>query len=147
METTIVKKPNGIAGFAFILVLGIVFLVIAISLNKPIPENYIETQAVITRIDEVLLPTYDKTDGIGPEDFEYHVFVEYSYDGKTYSDCEYGNYDSSMNKGDTVILYLNPDNPSQFMTDPSGNSIFVIISIVVIVVGIIGLGYSIVRKR
>lgn len=133
--------------FSFVLVLGIAFFTVSLKLIKPVPENYVEIKAIITRIEEELSPSYDKSDGIGPDDYEHHVFVKYTYNGETYSEKEYGNYDSSMKEGDTVFLYINPEEPDAFKSDPSGSIIFMIIGIVIILAGIGGIGYNIYQKK
>lgn len=150
MKTTSVNKISfvmPIVVFSFVLIFGIVFLVLFSKLDAPVPENYVETEAIIIRIEEELSPTYDASDGLGPDDYEHRVFVEYTYNGKTYSEKEYGNYDSSMKKGDTVLLYVNPDKPDDFMSDTSGGSVFVIVGIVIILVGVGGLGFNIYKKK
>ena len=150
MKTAFVNKfhfVRGIIIFSTILIIGILFLTLFPKLNKPIPENYVETKATIIRIEEELSPTYDDIDGFDATDYEYTVFVEYTYNGKTYSEKEYGRYDSSMKKGDTVTLYVNPDEPDDFMCEPVNNSILVIIGIVIVVVGIGGLGFTIYKKK
>ena len=150
MKTTFVNKfhfVRGIIIFSTILIIGILFLTLFPKLNKPIPENYVETKATIIRIEEELSPTYDDIDGFDATDYEYTVFVEYTYNGKTYSEKEYGSYDSSMKEGDTVTLYVNPDEPDDFMCEPVNNSILVIIGIVIVVVGIGGLGFTIYKKK
>lgn len=52
-----------------------------------------------------------------------------------------------MAEGDTVLLYLNPDHPEEYMGDPSGDYVYVIIGIGIIPVGIGGLGYTINKKK
>lgn len=133
--------------FSFVLIFGIAFFAFSLKSIKPVPENYVEIKATITRIEEELSPTYDKSDGLGPDDYEYTVFVKYEYNGETYSEKEYGNYDSSMKEGDTVLLYIDPDEPDDFMSDPAGDFVFVIVGIVVILVGIGGLGINIYKKK
>ena len=150
MKTSSVNKFRFITSiivFSFVLIFGIAFLTLFSKFNKPVPENYVETKATITRIEEELSPTYDASDGLGPEDYNYTVFVKYEYNGETYSEKEYGNYDSSMKEGDTVVLYVNPDEPDDFMSDPSGGFTFVIVGIVIILVGVGGLGFSIYKKK
>ena len=133
--------------FSFVLVFGIAFLTLFTKFSKPVPENYIETQATITMIEEELAPVYDESDGIGPDDYEHRVFIEYTFNDQTYSEKEYGNYDSSMKEGDTVLVYVDPEKPDDFMSDPAGGFVFVIVGIVIILAGIGGLGYNIYKKK
>lgn len=138
---------RAIVVFSLVLVIGIAFLVFFLFFNKPIPENYVETNAKIIRIEEELSPTYDESDGINDDDYEHRVFVEYSYNDKTYTEKEYGNYNSNMKVGDTVIVYVNPDDPEEFMSDPSGSTIFIIVGIIVILVGLGGLVFNFLKKK
>ncbi len=150
MKTASVNKFRFITSiivFSIVLIFGIAFLMLFSKFNKPVPENYVETKANIIRIEEELSPFYDESDGLGPDDYEHRVFVEYTYNDETYSEKEYGNYDSSMKEGDTVLLYVNPDEPDDFMSDPSGGLVFVIIGIVIILVGVGGLGFNIYKKK
>lgn len=141
------RRITSIISFSLVLVFGIAFLSLFLALKQDVPENYIEAKATIIRIEKELSPTCDESDGLDDSDYEHQVFVEYSYNGETYTEKEYGNYDSGMKKGDTVLVYLNPEDPGDFMSDPSGNFVFVIVGIVVILVGAGGLGYSIYKKK
>ena len=150
MKTAFVNEflfVRSIIIFLTVLIFGILFLTLFSKFNKPVPENYVETKATIIRIEKELSPTYDETDGFDAADYEYTVFVEYTYNGKTYSEKEYGSYNSSMKEGDTVILYVNPDEPDDFMCEPVNGFIWVIIGIVIIIVGIGGIGFSIYKKK
>ncbi len=151
MKSESVKKISGtmsIAAFVVVLIFGIVFSVFAVILaNQKIPENYVETTATITRIENELLPGHDPADVTDEEIFDHHVFVTYSYNGQSFDEAEYGNYSSSMKEGDSVLLYLNPDNPEEFFCDPSGKIVFVIIGIGIVLVGIGGIVYNIVKKK
>ncbi len=151
MKASTVNKYNFIGFvifFAIVLLFGIVFMFFAVKLNlQKIPENFIETEATITKIEEELLQHYDAADAIGVDDYEYTVFVEYSYGDKTYSDKEYGKYSSSMKEGDAVLVYVDPDAPDEFMSDPSGRFVYIIIGAVAILIGAGGLGYLIYNKK
>lgn len=150
MKTASVNKfrfIRSIIVFSFVLIFGIVFLTVFLKFNKPVPENYVETEATITGIEEELSPVCDTSDGIGPDDYEHRVFVQYTYNGVIYSEKEYGNYASSMKEGDTVLLYVDPDEPDRFMSDPAGAFVYVIIGIVIILAGIGGLGFNIYKKK
>ena len=152
MKTAAVAKFHFVQSliiFIFVLLLGIVFLFFAIKLNgQTIPENYVKTDATITRIEKELIPGRipDENDPLD-DSYEHRVFVAYSYNGTNYSDVEYPNYDSSMKEGDTVLLYLNPDDPAEFMADPSGSFVFVLIGIGVVLFGIGGIAVSIYKKK
>lgn len=150
MKASAVKKFSFIRSvvvFSVVLLCGIAFLTAFLLLKKPIPENYVETSAKIVRIDETLSPTYDPAEPLNDAAYEHTVFVEYSFDGKNFSEVEYPRYDSSMKEGDTVVLFVNPEDPSEFMSDPSGDFGFIIAGIVIILIGAGGLGYTIFKKK
>ena len=150
MEAKTVNKINGISAivvFAVVLVLGIAFLVGFLALNKKVPENFVETEAKIVRIEKELSPVYDETDGITEDDYEYKVFIDYSYEDKTFTEVEYPGYNSSMKEGGTVKIYVNPENPTDFVGDKSGDIGFIIAGGVVILIGAGGLVYSIIKRK
>lgn len=150
MKAKTVNKINGISAivvFAVVLLFGIAFLVGFLALNKKIPENFVETEAKIVKIQKELSPTADETDGLNDDDYEYTVFVEYSYEGETFSEVEYPKYSSSMKEGDTVKLFVNPEKPSEFMADKSGEIGFIIAGIVAILIGAGGLGFNIYKRK
>ena len=150
MKASIVNKYRfitSVIGFSLVLVLGIVFLVLFVLAPKKVPDNYVETNAKILRIEEKPSPFYDASDGIDSSDYDHRVLIEYSYGGKTYSEAEYDRYDSDMKEGDTVLLFLNPEDPEEFMGDPSRDFIFVILVVVFILIGIGGLGYTVYQKK
>ena len=150
MKTAVVNKFRFLTSmivFSFVLIFGILFLTLFSKFNKAIPENYIETKATITRIEEELSPTYDEIDGFDASDYQYTVFVEYTYRGETYSEKEYGNYNSSMKEGDVVLVYVDPDAPDDFMCESVDDFVFIIIGIVIVAVGIGGIGFNVYKKK
>lgn len=152
LKADAVKKFNfikSIVVFSVVLVFGIGFMFFAVKINnQKVPENYIETNATIVRIEEELSPTFDRSEGTPDAgDYEHTVFVDYTYNGNTYSNRQYANYDSSMKVGDTVSVFVDPDDPETFMCDTSGDYVFIIVSAVVILVGIGGIAYSVIKKK
>ena len=151
MKVKTVNKINTVGtirAFSLVLIFGIIFSVFALwAARQDIPADYAEVEAKIARIEEVLSPTFVYT-GKDPEpdDYEHHVFVQYSYNGETYGK-EYGRYSSSMKEGDTVILYLDPDDPAVFMRDPAESIPLVIAGFVVVLIGVGGLVFCICKKR
>ena len=148
MKTDTVRRINGGVSLAiscFALIFGILFFAFGLKLSQQkIPENYVETPATIARIEETLLPGCT---GANIEDYEYRVFVAYSYGGQTFAEAEYSRYDSSMKEGDTVLLYLNPDDPAEFMADPSGSLVYAAIGAAILLGSVGGIGYNIAQIR
>ena len=134
MKVTSVKKLNHgslIIIFSLVLLLAIVFLILSVCvLNQKIPENYVETQATIKKIDE-----FENIDN----EIEYTVFIDYQFGSQNYENKEYGKHDTSMKIGDKVNIFVNPDSPDEFMTDNSDDFIFLLLSIVFIVIGLGGI--------
>ncbi len=132
---------------AFILV-GALFLVFAVkAATTKIPDNFVTIEATVTEIRQYENPMYIPGDSDSDlERYEYKAIIEYTYDGKTYSNIESPEYDSSMNEGDTLTLYINPDNPEDIRTDSSGAVIFIVIGAVILLAGVGGLGYSVYKK-
>lgn len=50
---------------------------------------------------------------------DYNVTIDYTFNNNTYTD-ELGFYTSSMDIGDTVLIYVNPDNPNEFVYKNGG---------------------------
>ena len=80
------------------LVIGLVLLGFGIHLLKQNVSSYIETTAVITRVDYI--PVFSK------------VFVEYTVDGKLYEDIPLGSYVTGDTEGKEVIIYYDPEDPT-----------------------------------
>ena len=152
MKIRTVNKINSVGlvwTFSVMLLFGILFSAVAfLGVRQEIPEDYIETEAKIIRIEEELSPNF-VSNGKAPEpgDYDHYVFVEYSYGGRTYSDLELGRYSSSMKEGDTVLLYVDPADPMTFMGDPADNITFLIVGIIVVLIGAGGIGYCIYKKK
>lgn len=66
-------------------------------------ETHIPVEAVITNIS-----TQNKFD----DEVTHIVYIEYEYQGKTYSNTA-GYYLSSMREGDYITVYIDPENPSK----------------------------------
>lgn len=138
MQTKTVTKLTNIPaliGFSVVTLLAIAFMVLSFTiLGTKIPENYVKTEAEIVEIHEDIDINNDRT---------YTVYIDYTFDGTEYTHKEYGKYDSSMDNGGKVYIFVNPDNPEQFMTDTSGNIFFVILSAVFLAIGVGGVIYNV----
>ena len=79
-----------------VLLTGVAFVVFSIIALKAPKAEMVQIEATIVEIVEE--PNFDETD--------YHVFVDYTVDGVTYSHKELGSYSSKMKVGDkTEIMY------------------------------------------
>lgn len=115
-------------------VIGTAFLVAGIAVligHNTFIDNAVQTEAEITRIES---DSYRRN---GKTHTDYDVWVEYEVDGEIYEE-ELGYYNSSMNEGDIIDVYYDPDNPS----DVSSGSkilelIFILIGGVFAVLGVI----------
>ena len=80
----------------------LIFAVIYVSNNK-IPSNYVQVDAnIMAIIDTSTLPDEEL----------YVVDIVYSYNGNIYNE-RFDQFDSSMQVGGTVKIYVNPDAPSE----------------------------------
>ena len=99
------------------LVLGAAFIGFGIWSHNEIANDtavYLETEAVISEI--------EKTTEYINDDWEYRytVYVDYTVDGKDYTHIEYGEYDSSMDEGDTLTIQYDEANPENLKTPNEG---------------------------
>lgn len=72
----------------------------------------------------------------------HRVYVDYSLNGVTYTDMPLGEYSSDMYIGKEIVLFCNPDNPSQTMSNLGiylGGGILLLIGLVFALVGLIPL--------
>ncbi|MDO4493665.1 MAG: hypothetical protein Q4C53_07255 [Clostridia bacterium] len=116
--------------YLFVTALGLVFAVLTfLSMNQKIPENYVKTQAVIERIEE-----YRKFDDTP----EHEVYIGYRIGDAELSDLPLHIYDSTMQPGGTVEIYVDPDMPDSFILEQKNDLAFVIISGVLLVIGVTG---------
>ncbi|MCI7767158.1 MAG: DUF3592 domain-containing protein [Oscillospiraceae bacterium] len=117
--------------FAF----GVIFLIIpliSIASWAEFKKDAVPVSAEITDID-----TYTKRSN--HKNRTYHdVYVEYEYDGVTYSE-ELDYYTSGMKKGDDIEIYVDPDDPSRSRSNPFVFS--AIMAVFGLVFGGIGAGF------
>lgn len=139
MKVTTANKLNGIPlifMFSVVTLFSIVFVILSFFiLNEKVPENYVEVQATIVEIVET--GTMDN--------YEYHVYIDYTFGDKTYTHKPYNKYNSSMKKGKTVTIYVNPDSTEEYMSDTSDNYLFLVISGVFLIIGVAGVVINVKR--
>lgn len=112
------------------LVVGIIAIVLGILFLANPHDNYKETTAVISEIEEY----YDTVD----ETYKHNTFIDYEVDGVKYTHVEFGAYDSSYVEGKEITIKYNPDNPSQI---ESGNR--TVGGIIFLVLGVLFVGFSV----
>lgn len=135
-----VGSASSIVGWSFFII-GVVFAAIGVMMhvhNTNFKENALTTNGTIIDI-----RTYTDSDG----DTSHDVFVEYYVDGVLY-DGELNYYTSSMEEGDSVKIYYDPNNPGDFIGEDStvGLIIFVIIGSVFALIGIGFVASAIITK-
>lgn len=80
--------------------------------------------AVITGIEREWIGT----DEDGFDEYNYHVWVDYEVDGKTYEHVEYPGYDSSMKDGDEIEIRYQSANPEEISeANITGNAAIIIV--------------------
>lgn len=143
MEYRTARKINSIPaliGCILVTILATLFLVLSLFVFKAeIPENYVEVTAKIENI-------YEHYDELNDE-YEYDVRIGYTYNNVEYNDKEYHKYDFTMKTGSEVLIYVNPDNPSEFYEDTNDSFIFPLLSGIFAVAGIVGCVYNIKKLK
>ena len=104
-------------------------------------ETALTTDAVITNIDTYTERTHTRKHGSKTKT-RHVVSVEYVVDGEIYNKT-LDHYDSSMDEGDIIEIYYNPDNPNQQMSDPTFPVI--ILSVFAVIFG--GIGVFMTKKE
>lgn len=93
--------------------------------GKNVEENWDTATATVCRID-----SEEDSDG----DIDYTVYVDYTYGGQTFYGKRLNSYSSSMRIGNSVPIYVNPENPSEFESPGTRVAGFVM--------GGLGIGFS-----
>ena len=106
----------GIIFFAIGLILAIVGVAVHIN-DVNFKESALTTTGTIVDIS-----SYTDSDG----DTDYNVVIEFRVNGKKYSG-RLNYYYSSMYEGDSLTIYYDPDNPSDFIGEDSVTGIIVLI--------------------
>ena len=115
---------------AFVLI-GIFFIVCAcIALRAP-KADWVDAQGTVAEIQE----EYDVIN----EETVYHVFVDYTVEGKSYTHVQYGSYHTGMQEGDAVSLQYNAANPAEIQAPGSVSIPYILIGVGVlaIVLGVV----------
>ena len=101
----------------FLVIFGIIAVVCGIIMMNS-GKNYIETTAIITKIDV----THDTIN----EEWDYTVWVEYTVDGVTYNE-ELGYHENGYEEGKEIAIKYNPDNPEKIMQASNSFAIYLIV--------------------
>lgn len=122
----------------FFIPAGILLIIFGIAVfvinNKN--QNYIKTDAIVTNVELLEEETTD-LDGNTVE-AKYNVDIKYSVEGKEYN--EKLEDVSKSNVGDKIIIYYNPDDPSQITMTKS-----LILPIIMTLVGVASLSFGIIN--
>lgn len=97
--------------FGLFAAIGIIFVIAGIFWavwGSRFIQSAVEVSAVISEIE-----SYRESDG----DTSHRVYVNYSYGGQRYEGVRLSEYSSGMYKGKEIQIMLNPDNPTQLMTN------------------------------
>lgn len=88
-----------------IIFLSLFVVTIGVMIFLAIRLNWIKNEMVPVESTIVSITRYGEDDHI--------VMIEYTYDSVLYSG-KYNIYTSDMREGDTIMIYVNPENPSKF---------------------------------
>ena len=101
-------------GSIFTLVMTIIFVVIAFAMNSHSENRKANcTESIPATIVDIKQEKYRDSDGYR-QNIYYNVY-QYTYNGLMYTNKSETNKQDQYNVGDTVIIKVNPDKPSEFI--------------------------------
>lgn len=113
---TNIKSKTGLYFFGGVFVfVGILVSALMLFIAKSEANKMKEWEATEAFIQDITKNTYRRN---GKRKTDYDVYIAYAYGGSEYED-ELNYYSSSMDIGDKITIYVNPENPNE-QTD--GNS-------------------------
>lgn len=104
------KKVKLLAG-CFTAVIGIALLILMLFLHKNY-TNFFKTAHCTTGVISEIEHTSKKTGSKRKVKHSYTVYVDYVADTESYHDVILGYHSSSMREGDSIVLYYDPENPT-----------------------------------
>ena len=119
--------------FVFIFIFlcgGSLFAGLIKSINSMDSDKYDKENSIIAVISEI--DEYEDGD-----DISHDVYVDYEYNGIEYTHVKSNLYVSTMYEGEKMEIYVNPDNPEDFVFKDANKMLKSIIITVGIVVGIV----------
>lgn len=128
-----IKKvsPVGIIGWVF-LIFGVLFSVFGAF--SYVSEQDFKKTALTTNGTIYDIVSYSDSDG----DTSYDVYVEFYVDGQLYNG-KLNYYYSSMDEGDSLTIYYNPEDPSDFVGDGSSTGLILFV-VLGGIFGLVGVG-------
>ena len=118
--------------------IGIVFIVIgtivAVTANPKAYDK--ETTGIIVHIDEHWETHVDE------DDLVHDVYIDYTVDGKTYTNVQYPEYKAGMQVGDEVKVYYQSENP--LLIAGEGKDLLPVFGIGFAVIGLIMIAVSVI---
>lgn len=117
-------------------IIGAAVILIGVSIynsNEKYIENFIEIKAEISNIEKNRVIN-DAGSG------DYNVYVTYEVDGKIYENLYLPLYSSTMEVGDTITIYCDPSNPTEFEIREGALIVIVITSVIGGSFAVLGLG-------
>lgn len=134
------QMKNQIIPYIVVLLVGIIFLLVSnLGLNSmPDKDKMIQITGVITDIE---------VERSGDSD-THTVYVEYEIDGQVYEE-RLGYYTSSFRVGSEITLYYEEGKPEKVYAEGEEGflKMFKILGIVIIIGGVLGMGYSVYKIR
>lgn len=117
--------------FGMLTLLGLLFTIGGIRAQQELEDGkgrFVTLDAEIVAIEQV--------------DDDHDVYVSYRYDGVDYEDVLLSYYDSSMDAGDIISVTIDPEDPETVISD---SPVTIIVGSVFLVLGLIGLWFSVLR--
>ncbi len=132
--------PKKIFAVIVLIAGGILFLVLGISGLKEI-ASFPQTAATVTNVEREWVPNGD-----GSDTEQVTIRVSYTVDGKQYEE-ELQNAKSSLQKGDQIQVYYDPQKPEYVSGATKGMSMLLIAFGVLCLLGSVILGVKTVLRR
>ena len=108
--------------------MGLILIIFGIIMTSTSPKEYKETVGTVTNV----------TSYVDDEETRYSVEFDYTVDGKTYSNS-FDGFSEEPKVGDKITVYYGADNPEAVSTTKHSG----LIGIVMVVLGVLALGYGI----
>lgn len=122
---TNIKSKAGLYFFGGVFIfVGIVVAVLMLFIAKSEANKMKEWEATEAFIQDITKNTYRRN---GKRRTDYDVYIAYAYGGREY-EGELNYYSSSMDIGDKITIYVNPENPNE---QTGGNAFtFILIGVI-----------------
>lgn len=128
------KKSNRFYVIIFFLLFSLTYFVISLLTyvnTEKIEDNYIKINAQISNIDKI-----KERDNEGALVETFYVYVDYIYENTEYNDIYLDDWNSNMKIGDSINIFINPNDPTNIEGNLSLAKWFFILSILCLILSV-----------